>query len=162
MLGAFTLAALGACTDPAGTDEPGAVEEVGVIRWFESASETDGAATWPDEMGGVVIDAPDTVTAGEAFPVTVTTLGSSACWEIARTEVDNDDSSARIVPVDRNLMGTEGAEVCAAVVIELDHELTLTFTEVGQAVIAVTGREVVGVEFSESEEVTAEKIVTVQ
>lgn len=74
---------LAACSGSAGPET--VVERDGVVRWFASAADVDGDPTWPGP-DDVVVDAPETVTAGETFEVVVRTVGNSGCWELAFTE----------------------------------------------------------------------------
>lgn len=96
---------------------------------------------------------------GVPFEVVVRTLGNSGCWEVARTDVENGPDLAEVTPVDRDRI-SEGI-VCTAAMVELVHELELTFTELGEALIRVRGREVVGDDFHSGEDVTVEKVVVV-
>lgn len=148
---------LAACSGSAGPET--VVERDGVVRWFASAADVDGDPTWPGP-DDVVVDAPETVTAGETFEVVVRTVGNSGCWEVARTEVENGPALAEILPVDRDRM-TEGL-VCTGVLVELEHRAELTFTEPGEATIRVVGRLVVGEDFSQGEELVVERSVTVE
>ena len=147
---------LSACSESAGPERT--IEREGVLRWFASETGVGGDPTWP-EPDEVVLEAPDTVAAGTAFPVVVRTLGRSACWEVARTEVENRPAAAEILPVDRDRM-TEGL-ACAAVLVTLLHDAELTFTEPGEATIRVVGRLVIGDDFSEGDIFVVERGVTV-
>lgn len=103
---------------------------------------------------------PDVVQASVPFEAGVRTIGNSGCWEVARTDVENGPALAEVTPVDRDRM-SEGL-ACTGAMVELVHELELTFTEVGEAVIRVRGREVIGDDFHSGEHVTVEKVLVVE
>ena len=150
--------ALAGCSDAVGLSEEGQELE-GVVRWFAAETTPALEPTWPEDAS-IVIEAPDTVQVGVPFDASVRTLGNSGCWEVARTDVENGPMLAEVTPVDRDRM-SEGL-VCTAVMVELVHALEVTFTAVGEAVIRVHGREVIGDDFHSGQELTVEKVVTVE
>lgn len=87
----------------------------------------------------VLIAMPDTVDAGQAFTVTVRTLGPDGCWERDRTEVDVSGLRVTIVPYDIRRVG--GGAVCTAAIVEIMHDATLTFGQPGVGRIDVMGRD---------------------
>jgi len=79
--------------------------------------------------------APATVTAGQAFQATVTTLGFDGCWRSAGETVTLVAEQATIQPYDR----VDG-EVCTGALVEIRHVVELSFFTPGTATIVVQGR----------------------
>lgn len=85
----------------------------------------------------VEVTAPDTVAVGETFTASVRTYGNG-CVEEGSTEVQVNELSATVTPFDRH----SGADVCPAVLRTHEHQATLAFEEVGDAVVTFRGRSV--------------------
>jgi hypothetical protein len=82
-----------------------------------------------------VLTAPEAVTAGVPFDVTVTTFGFSGCWTPDGTDVSNLTSQAVIRPYDR--VRTEGA--CTQTTVTLPRSVQLRFDQPGTVTIVVQG-----------------------
>lgn len=142
LLGAAAVSLFAAC----GAITTSHQRAVGVIDWVfapaaaSAVAGADGvAADAMDPMSLPVLEAPETVRAGEAFTVTVRTY-ASACWKADGAEVVAAARSAVITPYDR----TPPDDVsCPQEVVRLPRTLQLTFGEPGPAVIRVAGRRVV-------------------
>ena len=102
-----------------------------------------GWLTDPDPVLGHVTDvtAPDTVTAGQLFTVTVTTTGPDGCWRKASTEVEIDGLSAVIRPYDVDEAEATPGIACTQAIVHLEHEAELRFDSTGTAGIEVRGRD---------------------
>lgn len=86
-----------------------------------------------------VVSAPDTVTAGEPFDVTVRTYGGG-CDQKGETRVDRSAGVVVITPID---VFTEGSGVvCPAVLRRFEHAVRVTFEEPGAGEVRVRGRRV--------------------
>ena len=107
-----------------------------------------GLLTGPEAVIGRVaaVDAPDTVRAGEAFTVTVQTVGSNGCWRADRTEVDLGALRAVVTPYD--VEDRESDEACTMALVDIIHEATLTFERAGTAEVVVRGRDGTGADRS--------------
>lgn len=153
-LSAMTLLVLAAaaCSDLAG---PIAAQQ-GILR-FEAAGAT--TAEGPSDVTDGSVEAPETVRVGERFTVTVTTVGLDGCWEPVDEEVTVDGLAASIVPFDRE--GEEEGVACTQALVSLDHPVTLSFGQAGEAVIRVDGRRVVGRDQRESDPLVLETTVDV-
>jgi hypothetical protein len=81
-----------------------------------------------------VLTAPDTVTAGTPFLVTVTTFGFSGCWTDDRTDVAAFATQAVIRPYDRVRDGA-----CTQMTVTLPRSVQLRFDQPGTASIVVQG-----------------------
>lgn len=101
-----------------------------------------GCGWWGDGesvVGFVVsIEAPDTAIVGEPFAIQIRTAGANGCWRRHRTDVSVDGLEATVVPRDEK---PGRGQTCSQAPVEILHEATVTFAMVGQARIAVTGRE---------------------
>lgn len=87
-----------------------------------------------------VVEAPDTVAAGEAFTVTVRTYGGG-CTSKGSTRVeDTVEGGVLITPIDVTREGPD--VVCPGILKRLTHEATLTFGATGERTITVRGRRV--------------------
>ena len=80
---------------------------------------------------------PDSVGIGEAFTVTVTTVGSRSCTRTGKTEVKIQDNIATITPYDYEDVG---ADVCTTDLYRFTHEATVRFLQVGEALIVIRSR----------------------
>jgi hypothetical protein len=130
--------------------EPEAVRHVGIVEWSRSSVQT-----FADPAMGV-ITAPDTVTAGQPFQVTVTTAGPSGCWQAAGAEKAVQGNLATITPFDRVLDG-----ICTQAVVSLPRSVEVRFDVRGQATLRVYGRRVVDGNLNGATERTVEKKITV-
>jgi hypothetical protein len=141
-----------ACDMPA-TFEPGpdARRHVGIVEWSRS-----DVQTFADPALGV-ITAPDTVTAGQPFQVTVTTVGPNSCWRVASTELASQPSVATITPFDRVIDG-----ICAQALVSLQHTAQVRFDVRGEATIRAYGRRVVDGNLNAATDRTVEKKVIVR
>jgi hypothetical protein len=141
-----------ACDMPA-TFEPGpdARRHLGIVEWSRS-----NVQTFADPAVGV-ITAPDTVTAGQPFLVTVTTAGPSGCWRAAGAETGVQGSLATITPYDR-----VADEICTQAFVSLPRSVELRFDVRGEATLRVHGRRVVDGNLSGATERTVEKKVFVR
>lgn len=143
----------GAACDLPETFEPGpdANRHVGIVEWTRS-----NVQTFADPAMGV-ITSPDTVTAGQPFQVTVTTVGPNGCWRAAGAEMAVQSSLASITPFDR----VEG-EVCTQALVSLPHTLQVQFNTPGTATLRVYGRRVVDGRVNEATDRTVEKTIHVR
>jgi hypothetical protein len=80
------------------------------------------------------LTAPDIVTAGASFQVTVTTFGFSGCWTEDRTDVSALASQVVIRPYDRVRDGA-----CTQMTVKLPRSAQLRFDQPGTATIVVQG-----------------------
>lgn len=141
-----------ACEMPA-TFEPGPEvgRHVGIVEWSAS-----NVQTFADPAMGV-ITAPDTVTAGQPFQVTITTTGPNGCWRAAGAEKSVQGNLATITPFDR----VEG-EVCTQALVSLPRSVEVRFDIRGEATIRAYGRRVVDGNLNAATERTVEKRITVR
>lgn len=134
----------------------------GILR-FQSDVETTAAASTdldgPTDASEGSLEAPDTVRVGETFPVTIRTVGLDGCWAPAGEDVTVEGLTATVVPFDST--GDREGVACTMALVHLDHEVRLAFGAVGEAVVRVEGRRVVGRDGSESEPLALEETVTV-
>ena len=79
--------------------------------------------------------APDTVTRGQPFSLTVTTLGYNSCWQAAGVELARNGSHATVVPYDRVV-----GESCSEALVELPRTVELRFDTPGTATLILEGR----------------------
>lgn len=149
------------CSDPAG---PEARTEKGIIEW-EPEQQTTSAGVAGMHAPGIptdgeieVITAPAEVLVGEEFNATITTVGLNGCWSSDGATTEIDGLLASITPWD--LPPADDA-VCTMVLVELPREITLRFDEIGDGVIRVFGRKVVGRDLEGATDVIAEQIVRV-
>ncbi|HET6763902.1 MAG TPA: hypothetical protein VFH27_09520 [Longimicrobiaceae bacterium] len=87
------------------------------------------------QYGSPPLSAPDTVGAGHAFTVTVTTSGATTCWRADETRVSRAANRVTITPFDR-----EGSGGCGFMIRPIAHEARITFSTPGMATIVVHGR----------------------
>lgn len=156
LLAAFGLfLTLSACEDATG---PTRGTNRGILEFSGGTASAAAQTAVPDALSGS-IEAPDTVQAGESFPVTVRTVGLDGCWEPVMEEVTVTGLVADVIPFD-SAEKPEGV-ACTAALELLDHDFSLTFDEAGTATIRVDGRRVVGRDFEEVEPISMEEQVTV-
>lgn len=114
------LGLLGAACTSTGPDLGSEVEVVGAVQFHEEP---------------VLIQAPDTVNAGESFSVSVRTWGGG-CVSEGPTRVSRDGSTVRIEPIDIEVV----AEVCTAELRRFMHMAEVTLASPGEATLRVVGR----------------------
>ena len=85
----------------------------------------------------VVVNVPDTASAGATFAVQVLTYGDG-CAEKGETRLEIDRSRAVVTPVDLR----KEAEVCPAVLQSFEHSAEVRFREAGAAEVVIRGRRV--------------------
>jgi hypothetical protein len=85
-----------------------------------------------------VVDAPETVRAGEDFKVTINTFGSG-CEREGDTGVIVSESSATIMVYDFT-SATHPGVICTMIAKRMPHVVTLRFTKPGEATIRIWGR----------------------
>jgi len=162
-----TLGLLVACSDSTGLDVQDRVlgilqiEATGMagivtsgdpdrnIRWNLPPGER---ITYPP----TVIEAPDTVTVGQPFQVTVYSIGPSGCWTADGLEVATSGRLVGLTPWDRH----SGAEICTTILALLAHPTSLTLDQTGEWTLRVTGRRVRDGQTDDT--VTAERMVFVR
>jgi hypothetical protein len=111
---------------------------------FDTESSTDRSIRWnlpPGERIAYppsVIEAPDTVTVGQAFQAVVNTIGPSGCWTADGLEVQTAGRVVGMTAWDRH----SGADVCTTVLTLLAHPTNLTLDQTGEWTLKVTGRRV--------------------
>lgn len=146
------LLAGAACDLPATFEpDPEVGRHVGIVEWSRS-----NVQTFADPALGV-ITAPDTVTAGQPFQVTITTTGPNGCWRSAGAEKAVQGNLATITPFDR----VEG-EVCTQALVSLPRSVEVRFDIRGEATIRAYGRRVVDGNLNAATERTVEKRITVR
>ncbi|HEY0036122.1 MAG TPA: hypothetical protein VGB66_05505 [Longimicrobium sp.] len=124
---------------------------VGIVEWSAS-----NVQTFADPAMGV-ITAPDTVTAGQPFQVTITTVGPSGCWRADGAEKAVQGNLATITPFDR----VEG-ELCTGALVSLPRSVELRFDTRGEATIRVYGRRVRDGNLNAATERTVEQRIIVR
>jgi hypothetical protein len=97
---------------------------------------TVGWIGYPDDLA---IEMPEAVQAGEAFTVTVRTVGGNGCWQRHRTDVSLSGLSAAITPIDAHVR--RRGTMCTQAIIDIIHEATLRFDEAGIAEVEIRGRD---------------------
>jgi hypothetical protein len=132
---------------------PDARAVVGIVEWAEPAPVYAGlhAAAVGDPMALPVLEAPDTVVAGQPFEVLVRTYGSNGCWREAGSAVEGSGLTRTVTPYDRNPAAEDRTIACPDVVVRLPRTARLTFSEPGEAVLRVLGRRMVGGEAPDDE-----------
>jgi hypothetical protein len=150
---ALSALLMGVAACEPGTFEPGpeARRHLGIVEWAQSNAQTlaDPAIS--------AITAPDTVTAGQPFQVTVTTVGPNSCWRVAATELALQPSLATITPFDRVIDG-----ICAQALVSLQHTVQVRFDVRGQATLRANGRRVVDGNLNAATDRTVETKVIVR
>lgn len=144
-VGALLLAA---CSDTVAPDDSLRVKGVLQVTSGSSSQENqappDGPISWdiPPGEGTMIppeaIAAPDSVDAGEAFSITVTTIGATGCWSADGQDDDVGSHVIEITPFDRH----SGANVCTDNIMFLPHEKSFTLGESGEWTIRALGRRV--------------------
>ena len=143
--GVLTLAvAMIGCSDStaprAGAPQPGVLQLAAY-----AGPETmigDPTVAWSVEPGvgvlvpGRVLIAPDTVDAGVAFDVTVTTIGVNGCWRAGGQTVAVAGGVVDLLPTDVH----SGADVCTEMVGFLAHTSPVTIDAPGEWTLRVSGR----------------------
>jgi hypothetical protein len=79
--------------------------------------------------------APASVSAGQTFQATVTTLGFNGCWQADGADLSNGGATLTIHPYD-----AVRGEVCTQALVELRRTVDLRFDTPGTATIVVEGR----------------------
>ena len=100
------------------------VEEIVVMGVIAGYHETDPQAV-----------VPDTVMAGAAFPVVISSYTQS-CATVDRTETESDGMIATVTPYDLERRGID----CSSLLLSLPHTATVLFPEAGDAVVVFRGR----------------------
>lgn len=85
----------------------------------------------------IVIDLPDTVQVGVAFPVRVRTYGGG-CERIGPTEVTSQDGGVLVVP--RDFTKTGAGVACTDELRWFDHEAEVVLQTPGSATVTIRGR----------------------
>jgi hypothetical protein len=102
-----------------GLSSPDTLHKAGILEYYDQP---------------VVVTAPDSVHAGQAFDVTIRTYGDG-CYSQGETPVAVQGSVAQLSPFD--LRSTRGN--CPAVVQTFDHHASVTFSALGTAQVVVAG-----------------------
>jgi hypothetical protein len=89
-----------------------------------------------DYTAPVVLQAPDTVDAGQAFEVRTNTVGPNGCW---RSDGQTVGKVGRVVVL-RPYDSHSGSEVCTEALVYLSHSSTLVLDEPGEWTLRVNGR----------------------
>jgi len=79
---------------------------------------------------------PDTVQAGVAFPIEVTTYGDT-CYSKGPTEVTEAGNRVTITPYDYVDLGRA---ICQRILLSFVHRVTFHFSEPGPASVVISGR----------------------
>jgi hypothetical protein len=124
---------------------------VGVVEWVQDGAAVEGGgmlrAVASDAAGGPmelpVLEAPDTVEAGQAFDILVRTYGPDGCWREDGAVASVTGLVATVTPYDRDRGAEDRSRACADMVVRLPRTVRLVFTEPGEAVLRVLGRRVV-------------------
>lgn len=162
----WTLLVIAGCGEPAGP-QPG-LEQLGVLQLaayeWPITVVADESVRWSVTPGSDVlapprvIIAPDSVDAGVAFDVTVTTIGLSGCWAAAGEWVGQGDGVLEIIPTDVH----SGAEVCTDMLSYLAHPSRVRLDTPGEWTIRVKGRRLRHGDEVWEELVTAERRIVVR
>lgn len=86
------------------------------------------------------ISVPDSAGVGETFSVSIETFGGGCVVAAIRTDLEIRDSVARIFPWDFD----SGESDCPDTPLFLHHEVELSFSQPGTAIIDIIGREDTG------------------
>jgi hypothetical protein len=113
-----------------------------------------------DQSAQDALKAPDAVQAGEAFTVTVTTVGNG-CVRAGDSAVLLAESNAAVMVYDFTT-ATQPGVPCTAILKYLQHDVSLRFATPGQALIRVWGRKVGPSTPPAGEPIVLEQRVTVQ
>jgi hypothetical protein len=139
------------CDDPTGTGGSAAVERPAALQFLPAPANRPAGVpssavpvSWNVEPGpGTlipprVIDAPDSVLVGQAFTVTVYSMGVNACWQRVRDDVTIADSVATIRPIVR----VENSASCVGSATLLAHPVRMTFARSGRGLLRAIGQRV--------------------
>ena len=122
------------------------------FAWDSSTGTVVVGFVWNGTSTTIIVQSADTVSAGEAFAVTVNTLGSSSCVRPERLDVKVQGPVARLVPYDR--VAPTGTE-CTTDLVPHAHTGSVAFESPGRAVLEVYGR-------TESGDTVVSKVVEVR
>jgi hypothetical protein len=147
---------LAACSQDATTalsDSPDIM--VGILELIENA---------PRPVTGQVgltvpLSAPDTVTAGVPFDVTVTTIGLDTCWREAGATIVSELRRVTITPYDRIDRTQSG---CGDAIISIPRTVRVMFGQRGDATLRVEGRRGFGLTSNNSSQLAIERTVHVR
>jgi hypothetical protein len=95
-----------------------------------------GAIGYPNE---VLVEMPETVTAGEPFTVTIRTFGADGCWSGDGADVNVRGLTGTITPYDVHRSGR--GVYCTMAEVHLSHSVELSFAAPGAAELAIHGRD---------------------
>jgi hypothetical protein len=161
------LVVLAGCTDTVGVategERPGVLQLLGYDA-LPLSGYTESVVVWTVDARGSVLApraplvAPDTVAAGEAFDVEVTTIGLNGCWRAGGQSVQVEDGVVTLTPSDVR----SGAHVCTQILSELRHSSRVTLATPGEWTLRVAGRRVRHGDDAWQEPATAETKVVVR
>ncbi|MGH7481509.1 MAG: hypothetical protein ACRELV_05095, partial [Longimicrobiales bacterium] len=86
---------------------------------------------------GPRIEVPDTVHAGQRFPVTIHTVGPNNCYKAYRTEVEMQERSFIVTPIDSHVEDDRFS--CGSALVFPQHRVTLEFRLAGEATVVAVG-----------------------
>jgi hypothetical protein len=132
--------------DSGGTVRHGRIAVLTIAAWSVAACGSDGA---PVEgfrrerlpaivsVGGqdVAVSMPDTVRVGAPLSLKIVSFGSSGCASVGETDVTIRGAAANVHPYRYELVGAG----CSAIVLGLEHVVTLQFADTGTATIRIFG-----------------------
>ena len=160
------LLMLAGCSEPVGP-VPG-LETLGILQLVEYQGTLlvggDESVDWSVPPGsGVlapprVLVAPDTVDAGEAFEVKVTTIGLSGCWTAADLWPRAVEDGFDLIPTDVH----SGASICTEIALYLEHDARITIATPGEYTLRVKGRRLHHGDAAWEEPVTAQRTIVVR
>ena len=160
------LVVLAGCTDAVGVATE--AERLGVLQLvgydaLPLSGYTESVVWTVDARSSVLsprapLVAPDTVAAGEAFDVVVTTIGLSGCWRVGGQEVQVGNGVVTLTPADVH----SGAHVCTQILSDLRHSSRVTIATPGEWTLRVAGRRVRHGDDAWQEPATAETKVFVR
>ena len=107
----------------------------------------------------VPLVAPDTVTAGVPFDVTVTTIGLDTCWREAGATIVSELRRITITPYDRIDRTQSG---CGDAIISIPRTVRVVFGQRGDATLRVEGRRGFGLTSTNSSQLAIERTVHVR
>lgn len=162
----ITVLAIGGMTACESSTAPSADADFrGILAWDDppTFAQMQGDHTGGDELTAIeppALEAPDTVSLGELFRITVTTILPNGCWRSGATEVDVEEGVATIDVFDRGPR-TVGAP-CTLIYSWASREIALAFHREGEAVIRVVGRRIQGEDYGDESKHTVEQVVIVR
>lgn len=134
-----------------GITGPNPQRVIGVVEWLNavptsqvrSIARSSAELTPPASCceSDPVLEAPDTTTVGVAFDIVVRTFGPNGCWWGSGASTEGEASAVTITPFD---MDRSGGKLCAQAIVRLPRTIKVTFSALGEGVIRVRGRRVVG------------------